>query len=303
MSTSNTTTQGVSDSLLASSTFTRLTTPPNVAWPTVTLFLLSYLSYLGATGLAVTGYIPGWVAMVVNTIAAYWLFTVFHDAAHRSAGKSQSLNDWLGRAGILVFFPFPIFKAFRFIHMQHHRFANDQHGKDPDAYTGNGPTWLLPLRWATVDLYYYVFYFKHLSSRPGSEKRELAMVVVFGLVLFGGLLLAGAGEALLWYWLIPGRVAAFFLALSFDYLPHHPRNSTQQENPWQATNNRMGLEWLLTPVLMWQNYHLVHHLYPRAPFYRYLRIWRTGKPAFERHEPLLVDLLGRELPRTPPSSS
>jgi hypothetical protein len=38
--------------------------------------------------------------------------------------------------------------------------------------------------------------------------------------------------------------------------------------PYMATTMRFGLEWLLTPLLVYQNYHLIHHLYPEIPFYR-----------------------------------
>ncbi|MGB2401659.1 MAG: fatty acid desaturase [Porticoccaceae bacterium] len=45
----------------------------------------------------------------------------------------------------------------------------------------------------------------------------------------------------------------------------------------QCTSNRVGMEWLLTPLSLSQNYHLVHHLYPTVPFYRYLKIWDARK--------------------------
>ncbi|MDX1634244.1 MAG: fatty acid desaturase [Marinobacter sp.] len=279
-------------------TLAALITPPRVAWPTLALFALSLCLYASATALALAGQLaPVW-AVLVNTLAAYWLFTVFHDAAHRALGHSLQLNDWVGRISTLALFPFPIFKAFRFIHMQHHRFANESDGRDPDAYTGEGPALLLPLRWATVDFNYYRFYLAHWRQRPLAERRETLLALAFGVLACGGLILAGAGQALLLYWLLPGRLAIAVLAFAFDYLPHHPRKSTQQENPWQATNNRVGLEWLLTPVLMWQNYHLIHHLYPRVPCYRYLKVWRQGEPLFRRQQPLLVDVLGRELAGT-----
>ena len=47
--------------------------------------------------------------------------------------------------------PVPFFRMFRYIHMQHHRFTNDGE-RDPDHYAGRGSKWLLPLRWATLDL-------------------------------------------------------------------------------------------------------------------------------------------------------
>ena len=36
---------------------------------------------------------------------------------------------------------------------------------------------------------------------------------------------------------------------------------------------RMGWEWLLTPLLVCQNYHLIHHLYPTVPFYKIHDAW------------------------------
>lgn len=44
------------------------------------------------------------------------------------------------------------------------------------------------------------------------------------------------------------------------------------KNPFQATTIRRGWEWLLTPLMVYQNYHLIHHLYPTIPFYNYLKV-------------------------------
>ena len=71
------------------------------------------------------------------------------------------------------------------------------------------------------------------------------------------------------------------LAWWFDWLPHHGLEDTQSENRYRATRNRVGMEWLLTPLLLSQNYHLVHHLHPSIPFYRYvadLAAQRGGLP-------------------------
>lgn len=273
----------------------RLVEQPRVAWPTIGLFLVSALVWIASTTAAVQGHISAFWAILLNALASYWFFTVFHDAAHRALGQSQALNDWLGRISILPFSPFPIFRAFRFIHMQHHRHANEPSSLDPDAYTGEGPKWLLPLRWMTVDLNYYRYYLSHWRTRPRSEFWETVLAFLFGILVLAGCLAMGWWKEMLLYWILPGRIAMFFLALAFDYLPHQPKLATQQENPWQATNNRIGLEWLMTPLLLWQNYHLVHHLYPRAPFYRYIRIWKAGEPVFRKSEPLLMDWRGRIL--------
>ena len=49
-----------------------------------------------------------------------------------------------------------------------------------------------------------------------------------------------------------------------------------------------GWEWLLTPLMMYQNYHLVHHLYPTVPFYRYKKAWLAREQFHESHHPAKV---------------
>ena len=56
--------------------------------------------------------------------------------------------------------------------MQHHRFTNHDASKDPDHYTQEGPSWQRLPRWASIDLYYLVFYLRHWGKRPARERRE-----------------------------------------------------------------------------------------------------------------------------------
>jgi beta-carotene hydroxylase len=39
-----------------------------------------------------------------------------------------------------------------------------------------------------------------------------------------------------------------------------------------------------------QNYHLVHHVKPRVPFYRYGEVYRELRPELERHGSPIVHL-------------
>jgi fatty acid desaturase len=48
------------------------------------------------------------------------------------------------------------------------------------------------------------------------------------------------------------------------------------------------MEWLLTPLLTYQNYHLVHHLYPTVPFYRYRRLWESRADWHNAQQPSTV---------------
>jgi ring-1,2-phenylacetyl-CoA epoxidase subunit PaaE len=94
---------------------------------------------------------------------------------------------------------------------------------------------------------------------------------------------------------VPQRLAVLLLGWSFDYLPHHGLHLTHRQDPFKATRNRVGLERLLSPVMLYQNYHLVHHLHPVIPFYRYIAVWRKQEDEYLEHEPALTDVRGRPL--------
>jgi fatty acid desaturase len=101
--------------------------------------------------------------------------------------------------------------------------------------------------------------------------------------------LAGWLEYYLLLFFIPTRITVLGLALAFDFLPHYPHQAQCEDAPFRCTSNRVGMEWLLTPVLLYQNYHLVHHLYPTVPFYRYISIWRARQRHHESQNPAIVD--------------
>lgn len=274
--------------------FRRLIAPPKVAWPTLLLFVMAVSAYVYGFWGGSQGWLPAPLAILLNALAVFWFFTVIHDASHNALSRHRWFNDLIGRIALLTFSFLPVYRAFRFIHMQHHRFAN-QPVNDPDKWCGSGPNWALPLRWATLDVNYYVWYVRRMGDRPRSEIIDTLATALFALLTLGILIDLGYGRQLLLFWFIPSRITITFLALAFDYWPHSPYLATQSENPYQASSNRLGLEWLLTPLLLSQNYHLVHHLYPLAPFYRYRRIWKAREGFHLAQRPLLVSPLGRRL--------
>jgi Fatty acid desaturase len=95
--------------------------------------------------------------------------------------------------------------------------------------------------------------------------------------------------------LIPQRIGLSVLAWWFDWLPHHGLADTQRTNRYRATRNRVGAEWLFTPVLLPQNYHPVHHLHPSVPFYRYLRTWRRNEEAYLERNAAISTVFGQQL--------
>jgi fatty acid desaturase len=268
---------------------------PAVSTPIVALLTGGLSLHLGSSAAFLAGALPWWTTVVVNAVAGYLLFTVAHDTAHHSASSNRTLNTWMGRVATPFFAPHAAYPVWRFIHMQHHRFTNHDTSQDPDHYVQEGPRWQRPMRWATVDLFYLVFYVRHWSQRPVREKRE----ELIGLALIAAVFAAIVATAGLWALavvvLIPGRLTIVFLAWAFDYLPHAGLHHKPSEDRLKTTRVRVGHERLLSPVLLFQNYHLVHHLHPVVPFHKYVDVWRRNEAAYLDGDPAMSTVTGRPL--------
>ena len=269
--------------------FKQLTTRPQVAWPTVALFVFVVVGLFTSTYCVFQELIPTWLAIALNTLFTYQAFTVIHDATHNSLSLNKTINNTLGRMAMFILSPVLSFRVMRFVHMQHHRFANDPK-KDPDHWVATGAPWTFPFRWLVLDLSYPVFYLRNnvWKTRPKSEIQSQLIALTIGILTFVAIYQAGFLMDAIILWLLPARIAIFFLAMAFDFLPHYPHAASAKEDQYQASNNRVGFEWLLTPLLLGQNYHLVHHLYPTVPFYRYIKVWRAKENTHLKNQPLTV---------------
>lgn len=283
--------------------FKSLIQKPDIAWPTVVMLTAAYTIFGISSFAYIAGILPLLWAVMLNATASYLAFTLAHEATHSAVCANRRWNDWAGRAGTLLLEPGPFFLVFRFIHMQHHRFTNDE-AKDPDVYCGTGPKWLLPLKWLSLDYVYFKFYLKPdtFQKRPKSERREFYFAALFAFTIIATVTLAGWLGYYLLLFLLPSRIAKLFITFAFDFLPHFPHEARAKDSPFQTTSNRVGMEWLLTPILIYQNYHLVHHLYPTIPFYRYLRVWNARKAYHDAQNPAIVDTFSLN-PRKRPENS
>lgn len=249
---------------------------PRVAWPTLVVFVVAMAAWGSVTTAALLGVLPVWAAVLVGSVSAYALFTPMHDSAHKSVARTGWVSEVIGRlCALALLSPFP---AFRYAHLRHHKKTNHP-DDDPDIWSGGGRRWTLPLRWWTQDLHYYVIYARVWSERPVRERIEVVGTLLAVAAAIFALASAGHGWDVLVLWMLPARVAIGLLAFFFDYLPHHPHEIEAKVDRFEATSNIRGA-WL-TPVMFYQNYHLVHHLYPGVPFYRTGKVWRERRVKLE----------------------
>jgi fatty acid desaturase len=235
---------------------------PRVAWPTLAVLAGAVATW--AVGLACAH--ADWpLAVALCTVSAYVAFTPLHEAAHRVIARRRWVNEACGRiASVPLTGPF---LAVRYLHLEHHKHTNDP-DLDPDHFCGRGPRWLLPLRWLAQDLHYYVVYLR----RPRARRERLEVMLTFAVLAAATVVLVvrGYGREVT-CWLVSARLAIGVLTFAFDYLPHRPHRVTARQDRHAATNAFPGrIRYVLS---LGQSLHLVHHLYPGVPFYRYARLY------------------------------
>ncbi|TAM12817.1 MAG: hypothetical protein EPN72_12560 [Nevskiaceae bacterium] len=258
----------------------RLTHRQGTSWPTVGVWVVVLGVYMASDALAVMRIIPLWVGGLVNCMIGYYAFTVVHDGIHFAICRNKRVNDWITQSAVVLAAPYLSLPAFRWGHLKHHRYTNDPRD-DPD-YVLHGLWWSLPLRWAFIDLLYFVHIMRHGDAVAFRHLRGSMPWVLGTVVAIVGLTVAGYGMEVLMLWFIPSRLIFIGLGFSFFWLPHVPHDTRQEDNFTQATTVRVGWEWLMAPLLQWQHVHLIHHLYPTTPFFNNEKVWRLLEPALRR---------------------
>jgi ring-1,2-phenylacetyl-CoA epoxidase subunit PaaE len=240
------------------------------AWPTFILAVLTFTAWVATMFAHARGALPLGIAIPVQVALTFVAFTPLHDASHRAVARNPFINEAVGWASALPLMS--PFAAFRYVHLEHHKHTNDE-ARDPDMWSGSGRGLSRLFRWATQDLHYYVWYAARRASRPRAEVRSTLIGVALVVALVSGLVAMGMAKEVLLLWMLPARIAIVLLALAFDYLPHRPHQVLASVAPLEATT--ILEHTFLTPFLLSQNYHLIHHLYPGVPFYRYGKVWWT----------------------------
>lgn len=233
---------------------------------------LMFLASVGLIGLSTPGYFlwhwPSWCVFMMNVLSLHLAGTVIHDASHNSAHANRVVNAALGHGSALILgFSFPVFTR---VHLQHHAHVNDP-DNDPDHFVSTGgPLWLIAARF----FYHEIYFFRRRLWRNNELLEWFLGRLAVGLLVATAYYYGFMGY-LFNYWFSPALVVGIALGLFFDYLPHRP---FEERDRWK--NARVYPSAVLNLLIMGQNYHLVHHLWPSIPWYKY-------KPAYEVMQPLL----------------
>lgn len=255
------------------------------AWPTVVLGIVLVTAYLATPLLVVLGAMPLLVAVPLMGFVTYASYTVLHDAAHGSISGSQTSLRWVNEAlGYIAAWIFMVpLTAHRHEHLAHHRHAN-MPAEDPDYVMYDMTRSPFHALRAATRSYtgQYTYYFKNRWDKaPRSQNLILCLEVFAALAPRLAFIAAGfwmEGLALFAISWLLGIALVMFL---FAYIVHTPHEAVGR---YVDTSTIVidGLAGKLT-TLLWgfQNYHSIHHLFPRVPFYTY-------RAVFEEIEPVMV---------------
>jgi beta-carotene hydroxylase len=266
-----------------------------VAWPTVVLFAGLLVGFVLAAIGWWAGVLSLWVGCAINTVIVYVLFTVHHDATHKAISGRLPRWRWLDAAcGTVAGAALQLsYRGFSGEHLRHHAHTNDPL-RDPDAAVV-GPIWTVPLKWVAAVV------LRTLSSLPFGgrleakvmarfapaelpapndrikrEMRRSRRAVQIGTAVLIASIPLGLFVPVFLLWWLPSRLAGLPLMVLFSWLPHVPFDSTARFHNTRINTFR-GSTWLL----LHQDRHLIHHLYPSVPWYRYQALFQDLRPLLE----------------------
>jgi len=243
--------------------------PPSEFNPTLLLFLVAIaIAVISNCGYWLWHWYD-WCCFCMNVLAIHMAGTVIHDACHNAAHKNRIMNAVMGHGSALMLgFAFPVFTR---VHLQHHANVNDPEN-DPDHYVSTGgPLWLICVRF----LYHEVFFFQRKLWRKYELLEWFLSRLFVGIIVYISCQYGFLGY-ILNFWFIPTAVVGLALGLFFDYLPHRPH---QERDRWK--NARVYPSAIMNVLIMGQNYHLIHHLWPSIPWYKYQPAYYAVKPLLD----------------------
>lgn len=256
------------------------------AWPTILLALAIAISYglnFAAVANGQLGYVAGFF---VSGILVYASYTILHETVHSNVSgfgqPTRWYNEVLGyAAGFMMAIPLTMHRV---NHLTHHRTTNDPEA-DPDMVMAiEGRPGLISLFVASLRSIVKQYTFFLGPAWPTTTKRDRVLTgaeIAVSVGVRGAVALAGFPMEVLVLTVLANLLGNFIIVALFAVAVHHPNTGRGR---YVDTSTIILPAWINGPVTwlwLFQNYHSIHHLFPRIPFYRYREV-------FERIETIMV---------------
>ncbi len=266
-----------------------------LAWPTVILAAVVLPLYFVTPVAVVAGWLPVAIGMVVMALLTYAGYTALHESVHGAVCGGQQqyrwLNEWVGYAAAIPMGT-PL-SAHRYEHFLHHNHTNDQ-AEDPDVACADMTRnlWRMVVSPVTLFTNQYSLFLRgrwptaHVGLRRAFLLETAVIVlsrVLLLLALFGPVA-AGAGESLgavaldVFITLILGpTLGMVLLVYLFAYVVHVPHSVQEKFRDTSIFVLPPWIRSLGTWCWGFQNYHGIHHAFPRVPWYRYREVFEANR--------------------------
>jgi fatty acid desaturase len=225
------------------------------------------LAGLGADGLSAGTLRLAGIAFATAALNAFFLLS--HEGHHNLLFRGRALNHAVNVLLCVPLLHAP--SAYRVLHELHHRFLGGP--GDPDDYRNY--TGSARLRWAlhwvrlTMATLVYTSLIPVVAFRRAArrDRRRIALEYAGMMVLWVAVFWLVPLRVLLQVWLIPAALVGYVSAVRG--LAQHAL--THAEDPLLASRSVQSNA-LVSFLLLNENYHLEHHLFPEVPSYNLLRL-------------------------------
>jgi beta-carotene hydroxylase len=250
------------------------------AWRTV----LWFAGVLAGTGtvaaLTLSGHLSYWAAVPANAILIYFIFAPLHEAVHDNiAGQHKQfrfLEVLIGHiSGFVLLAPYPGFRA---LHLHHHQHTNDP-TEDPDYWVKSNNYFLVILRCMVIQPVYILHLYKIARNPVVMRAFVYEMVYVFAYFpIIAAAYALGWGTQLMLLWILPGYIGVVICPLMFDWPVHHPHSARGRYTSSAILLFPKPIRLFMEIIFLGHSYHLMHHLFPRIPFYHYGKAYYALEP-------------------------
>jgi beta-carotene hydroxylase len=260
---------------------------PRIAWPTILLTLILVPAHVALLAFGIAGDVSPWWLTLPLGVSAYLHYTPCHEAIHRNIVRSprfDPVNRVIGWWGaLLTGMTWPLLLR---THIAHHVHTNG--ARDPDAFVQGSLPRLFVLAMASVvtnlvpvpvwrlvygDQLPNLGYLDAWKVMPAAEWRQHQLVHGLMCLAVWAAVALGHGEAVFALYVVPATIGRLLMGIFLSWLPHRP--FVEGDRYAQASLYRGRL---LALASAGHSMHLMHHLWPRVPFYRYHALYRRLAP-------------------------
>jgi beta-carotene hydroxylase len=247
------------------------------AWPTVLLAVVVAVGYFGTMLAAASQLLPLWLAVALTALFTYAAYTVLHESVHGLIhGRYRSwywLNNTLGYlAAFITMIPFT---AHKHEHLVHHRNTNDT-DKDPDFKVSemSGSFWNAIKTSKALVFNQYRFYLDNCWDRAcRADRARFVLEIAASLMVRIAFVMQGLWLEGFMLFIVGSGLGVITVVYLFAYIVHRPHSVTGRYVDTSTITAPGYMGKIITGLWLFQNYHSVHHLFPRVPFYKYTEVF------------------------------